>query len=598
MSAARGAGGRYAPGMDRPWPLLTPSVARAAVADGVVLSSTTPLPEPAPTLLHWLDRWAAADPARGFVAERDAAGGWARATYGEVARQIGGVAARLLDRGAGPARPVLVLSDNSIAHLVVALAAMHAGAPVVPVSPAYSLGSTSFGRLRAVAEQVGAAAVFVEEKAPFLRALAALGLRADDALDARDVAEAGAGPAAPRAAIGPDTVAKILFTSGSTGEPKGVVNTHRMLCANQESLRACWPFLADHPPVIVDWLPWSHTFGGNHDLHLVLRNGGTLHVDRGRPAPGLVEVTLRNLAAVGPNLWFNVPRGFDQAVDLLERDPALARAVFRDLRVIFYAGAALAPTTRARLEAVAAAAGRPDVFFTSAWGSTETAPLATSAHFPTPTTGILGVPVPGVEVKLARVDDRLELRVRGPSVTPGYWERGGGIRPAPRDADGFLPTGDAGRLVDEDHPARGIVFAGRIGENFKLSSGTWVHVGAARLALVDACAPLLQDAVLAGHDREHLGALLIPSPTGAAGLAPDELRLRLGRALAAHARRHPASSEHPRRALVLERPLSLDDGETTDKGYTNQRRVLQTRAADVERLFADPPPAEVLVIGG
>jgi feruloyl-CoA synthase len=583
--------------MRRPWPLLTPSVVRTPVADGVVLASPTPLPTPAPTVLHWLDRWAAAAPERTLVAERDAEGGWRRASYGEVARRVGGVAALLRARGAGPTAPVLVLADNSIAHLVVALAAMHAGAPVAPVSPAYALASTTYGRLRSVVDQVGAAAVFVEEKAPFLRALAVVGLGPDQVLDANDVAAAAEGPAAPRAAIGPDTVAKILFTSGSTGEPKGVVNTHRMLTANQESLAACWPFLAEHPPVLVDWLPWSHTFGGNHDLHLVLRNGGSLYVDRGRPAPGLVEVTLRNLAAVGPNLWFNVPRGFDQAVDLLEREPELARAVFRNLRLIFYAAAALAPTTRARLEAVARAAGHGDVFFTSAWGSTETAPLATSAHFPTPTTGVLGVPVPGVELKLATVDDRLELRVKGPNVTPGYWARGGAIRPVALDADGFLPTGDAGRLVDEAHPERGLVFAGRIAENFKLSSGTWVNVGAARLALVDACAPLVQDAVLAGHDRAHLGALLLLSPTGTAGLPADEVRLRLRRALEAHAHRHPGSSEHPRRALVLDRPLSLDDGETTDKGYTNQRRVLQTRASDVARLFADPPDGDVFVLG-
>jgi len=376
-----------------------------------------------------------------------------------------------------------------------------------------------------------------------------------------------------------------------------VVNTHRMLTSNQEGLRATWPFLAAEPPVVVDWLPWSHTFGGNHNFHLVLRNGGTLYVDRGRPVPGLLQTTLANLAEVGPTLWFNVPRGFDQAVDVLEREPDVARAVFRNLRLLFYAAAALAPTTRARLEAVAAAAGRPDVFFTSAWGSTETSPLATSAHFPTRTTGVLGVPIPGVELKLARVDDRLELRVKGPNVTPGTWQRGGTVAPVALDGDGFLPTGDAGRLADPARPEAGVVFAGRIGENFKLASGTWVSVGAVRLALVDACSPLIADAVIAGHDREALGALLVLSPGAVAGLPDDEVRLRLYQALARYDVAHPGSSERIRRALVLTRPLSLDDGETTDKGYTNQRRVLDRRADDVARLFATPPAPDVFVIG-
>jgi len=414
-------------------------------------------------------------------------------------------------------------------------------------------------------------------------------------MDGAKVRAAAASPPAPRAAIGPDTIAKVLFTSGSTGEPKGVVNTHRMLTSNQESLRACWPFLDAEPPIVVDWLPWSHTFGGNHNFHLVLRNGGTLYVDRGRPAPGLVEITLRNMADVGPTIWFNVPRGFDQAVLELERDPELARAALRNLRVLFYAAAALGKTTRERLEAVARAAGNPDLFFTSAWGSTETSPLSTSAHFPTATTGVLGVPVPGVALKLARKDDRLELRVKGPNVTPGHWRPGGAVTPIALDEDGFLPTGDAGRFADEARPEAGVVFAGRISENFKLSSGTWVNVGAVRLALVDACAPLLADAVIAGHDREALGALLVVSPASSS-LPEDEVRLRLWRALSAHAARHPGSSEHVRRALVLARPLSLDDGETTDKGYTNQRRVLENRAADVARLFAEPPDPEVFVV--
>ncbi|HEY8080108.1 MAG TPA: AMP-binding protein [Labilithrix sp.] len=565
--------------------LLEPALRVVETADGMILEPLAPMPPPVPTVLDWLDR---APPERTFLAERDASPGWSRVTYGEAARNVASVAGALVERGAGPRAPVLVLSDNSIDHALVSLAAMHAGAPVVPVSPAYALLSSTFRRLRYISELVQPAVVFADDRTRFAKAIAAIAPR--HVMTSEDVRAATHAPIA-RAAIGPESVAKVLFTSGSTGEPKGVVNTHRMLTSNQESLAACWPFLADAPPVVVDWLPWSHTFGGNHNLNLILRNAGTLYVDRGRPAPGLLDVTLRNLADVGPTLWFNVPRGFDQSVLALERDPDLARAVFRNLRLLFYAAAALAPTTRERLEVVARAAGNPHVFFTSAWGSTETSPLATSAHFKTPTTGVLGVPVPGTSLKLARVDDKLELRVKGPNVTPGYWQRGGTIAPVTLDEDGFLPTGDAGRLVDPSRPEAGVVFGGRISENFKLSSGTWVNVGAVRLALVDACAPLVADVIVAGHDRESLGVLIVLSPS-----ANDDVRNRLRRALDAYGAAHPASSERIRRALVLGRPLSLDDGETTDKGYTNQRRVLETRAADVARLFADRPDVDVLVL--
>jgi feruloyl-CoA synthase len=577
--------------------LLTPAVRLITTRDGFVLEPATPLPAPAPTICDWLVHWATARPQATFLAARAAAAEWRRLSYAEALRVVAGIAGTLADRGAGARAPVLVLSDNSIEHALVTLAALHIGAPVVPVSPAYSLLSSTFRRLAHIAALVEPAVVFVEDRAPFAAALAALAVAPAAILDAHDIRRAAAATPHARAAIGPETIAKVLFTSGSTGEPKGVVNTHRMLTTNQESLRTAWPFLDEAPPVVVDWLPWSHTFGGNHNFNLVLRNGGTLYLDRGRPLPSLVDVTLRNLADVGPTIWFNVPRGFDQAVDALERDRELARAVLRNLRVFFYAAAALGATTRARLEAVARAAGHDDIFFTSAWGSTETAPLATSAHFATRTTGVLGLPVPGVSLKLARVADRFELRVKGPNVTPGYWQRGGAILPAPLDEDGFLPTGDAGRLVDEAHPEAGVAFAGRLSENFKLSSGTWVNVGAVRLALVDACAPLVADVVIAGHDREALGALLVPAPALLAAEPGDEpLRLRLGRALANYNCSHPASSERVQRALMLAHPLSLDEGETTDKGYTNQRRVLENRALEVQRLFATPCDGEVIVL--
>jgi feruloyl-CoA synthase len=533
-----------------------------------------PAAEPARCVGDWLVHWATESPDRTFLAER-AGGGWRRVGYRDALAAVRGLAQTLLDRGLGPTRPLAILSGNSIDHALLALAAMHVGVPVAPLSPAYSLASQDHAKLRALVAILAPGAVWADGDA-FARALAAIGVPRLDASPATPTA------AVDRAfaAVGPDTTAKILFTSGSTGTPKGVVNTQRMLCANQAAIVAGWPFLRDRPPVIVDWLPWSHTFGSNHNFNLILAHGGTLYIDAGKPAPGAFETTLANLREVPSTLYFNVPRGFDMLVGALETDDALRATFFRDLDLVFYAAAALSPATWDRLAAVARRADA-NIAMVSAWGSTETAPLVTQVHFAIDRAGVIGLPAPGHELAFAPSGDKLEMRVRGPSITPGYWRPGGEIEPAPADELGFYPMGDAGRLADDAAPERGVVFDGRTAENFKLATGTWVHVGELRIALIAACSPLVADAVITAPDRDWVGALVFPAP----GRAVDDAYRR---ELAAGLARLNAGGSSTRiaRALVLIEPPSIDAGEITDKGYLNQRAVLARRADRVAALYA------------
>jgi feruloyl-CoA synthase len=409
----------------------------------------------------------------------------------------------------------------------------------------------------------------------------------------------GPGVAAARAAVTGDSIAKILFTSGSTGTPKGVLNTHRMLAANQQMIRQAWPFLRTERPVIVDWLPWSHTFGGNHNVNMTLTAGGTLYVDAGRPAPGMFGPSIANLADVPPTIYFNVPAGYAQLVPALEADAAFAARFFSRLRLMFNAAAALPAALRRRLEDLAVqTAGRP-VPVTGSWGATETAPAVTSAHYDFADARCIGVPLPGAEVRLVPVEGAYEIRVRGPMVTPGYFGRPD-LTAAAFDASGYYRTGDAVGLADPDDPGAGLVFRGRIAEDFKLSTGTFVRVGAVRTALLSA-APLLADAVITGEDRGSVCALAWLNAAEAAKLLGQEprvegelvtdeiIRAELARALAGH-NATAGSAARIERLLVLARPAGLDAGEITDKGYVNQRQVLANRAALVELLYAQPEP--------
>jgi len=588
--------------------------------NGLVLRSAEPIAGHPVTVLHSVREHASMVPDHLLVAERVAAGGWRGCRYGEAVAAASSIGQALLEMELGPSRPLLVLSGNSVDHLLITLGAMTAGIPVAPVSVAYSLMSRDHARIRAIAELIRPGAVFAEEAGAFgpaLDALAAVpaivatGTRVGARLLADLLATApGTEVEAALAALGPDGIAKILFTSGSTGAPKGVLNTHRMLAANQQMIRQAWPFLARERPVIVDWLPWSHTFGGNHNVNMTLTSGGTLYVDGGRPAPGMFGQTVANLADVPPTIYFNVPAGYAQLVPALEADPEFAGRFFSRLRLIFNAAAALPPALRERLGAVARKTTGHDVPVTGSWGATETAPAVTSAHYPFDDARCIGVPLPGAEVKLVPAEEgAYEIRVKGPNVTPGYFARPDLTREA-FDEGGFYRTGDAVGFADRGDLNAGLVFRGRITEDFKLETGTFVRVGAVRTALLSAI-PVLSDAVLTGENRDFVCALAWLNPSEARGLLGDDLvpapggelivhaglRAHLAQALARH-NNAAGSSARVKRLLVLARPASLDDGEITDKGYVNQRQVLARRAALVGMLYADPVPEGVIIAEG
>jgi len=598
-------------------------VSTSETADGaLVIESPVPLGDYENHLGEMLRRWAKAAPERVFLAERAADGDWRRLDYAHTAAQANRISQALLDRGLSADKPAMILSGNSIDHALLALGAMQVGIPIVPVSPAYSLMSEDYGKLNALFELCRPGLIYVAQGEPFARALAQLPLEATELVvserppadmpvtDFAELLETTVTPAVDEAfaAVAPESTAKILFTSGSTGMPKGVINTQRMLCANQKSVALVWPFIEQAPPVLVDWLPWNHTFGGNHNFNLILRNGGTMYIDAGKPLPGLIEQSVANLREISPTVYFNVPVGYSMLLPLLEKDELLRESFFRNLKLIFYAAAALSQDLWQRLEQVSLLARGEKVPMTSSWGSTETAPLATSAHFPLRQAGNIGIPVPGVSLKMLSSGDKMELRVKGSNVTPGYY-REPELTEQMFDEQGYYRIGDAGRLVDANDPAKGILFDGRLAEDFKLSSGSWVAVGALRIAVIAAASPVMQDAVVTGANRDWIGLLAWPNLAACRNLAgaTDELPLqelvadeavttKLVAGLQAYNANQRGSSTRVHRVMLMSEPPQIDANEVTDKGYINQRAVLERRATLVERLYATKPGEEVLIL--
>jgi feruloyl-CoA synthase len=591
--------------------------------DGTIyLRPKTALGDYPARLTDRLHHWAKAEPHRVFMAERDAISGWRQITYAQLLTSTRRIASALLARGLSVERPIVILSGNSIDHALLAFGALYAGIPYCPVSPAYSLVSKDYGKLGFAMKLLTPGLVFADDAGTFADALRANVSEAIEIAAARgvvpgrDVTMLGdllatpehPGLDAAHDAIGPDTIAKFLLTSGSTGNPKAVINTQRMICANQVMIRETMAFLKDEPPVIVDWLPWNHTFGGNHNVGLTLFNGGSMYLDEGKPMPGGIEETVRNLREISPTVYFNVPKGYESLLPYLRDDKDLRGKFFHRLHAMFFSGAALSPYVWNGLDELGVQEKGFRIPMLTGLGATETAPFFMSVRPDTSRSGHVGLPVSGNEAKLIPNNGKLEVRAKGPNVTPGYW-RQPELTAAAFDDEGFYKLGDAIKPVVADDFSAGFDFDGRIAEDFKLASGTWVSVGPLRARFIAAFAPLVRDVVIAGINRDEVSALAVLDLDGCrlinpklssndlAAAASDPVirgafRERLIRFLATST----GSSTRITRAVLIDTPLSIDRGEVTDKGSINQRAVLEHRAALIDELYSPDAAAHVIIL--
>jgi feruloyl-CoA synthase len=599
----------------KPLPMKRPDVSVERRDDGTILVWSNHAPGAGPrSIAHLLAERAAEHPDRPYILQRAPGHGpWAGVTYGQAKRAADGVAQWLIDRGLGAGDSVMVLSANSVEHALIMLGCYTAGVPVAPISPAYSLISSDHAKLKHAWATVAPKAVFAQSSEMFARAFDTLRTLDPDLVFITMDGEAGTTPLSDliateptaavetaRDAVGHTTVAKYLFTSGSTGLPKGVPQTHGMMAgviAGQEGLKADAEPRAD-PPSALEWMPWSHISAGNIGFNGNLWAGGTLHLDEGRPIPGMFETTIKNLYEVSPVVFGSAPIAFGMLAEAMERDPVLRRAFFKNLRYMGYGGATLSNDIYGRMQALAIAETGQRIPLTTMYGATETQGI-TVVHWETERVGLVGLPLPGITLKLVPNGSKLEVRVKGPTVTSGY--HGDAEKTAQAfDEEGFYKLGDAARFLDPDDPAQGLVFDGRVTEDFKLDSGTWVSVGTLRPDLVAACSPYAMDVVVTGQDKPFIGAMIWPSPAAMAGLRADPmaaLQTIVGERLSAFNRTAGGSSRRVGRFLILTEPPSIDAGEITDKGYVNQRAVLERRHDLVESLYAQAPAAGVIAVG-
>lgn len=580
-------------------------------ADGSVLvRQTGDLPAYPDKISERIEHWARETPDRVWMAERGPGGGdWVKVTYAEMLSHIRAIGQELLDLGLSTERPLLILSGNSIAHALMALGAQYVGVPSAALAPAYSLMSEDFEKLRAIKDQITPGAVFAQNLDQFAGAMGAvfanlphIGVEGHGAEESWEELLATVPTEAvdqANAAVGPDTVAKFMFTSGTTGNPKAVMQTQRMLCANMAMVRDCYRFFEDEPPILLDWAPWNHVASGNKVFNMAIYNGGTFYIDGGKPTPRDMPVTIRNLREVSPTWYFNVPAGYEMLIEEMDEDPELAKSFFKNVKLLMYAGAAMAKHTWEDLERLAVDTTGEYIFLSTGLGATETAPFALFNTQISDQPGNIGIPAKGLTLKLVPNDGKWEARVKGPSVTPGYW-RDEKLTAEAFDEEGFYCLGDALRFADKDDPAKGFFFDGRVAENFKMSTGTWVSVGALRSRLTDALGGLARDAVIVGEGRDQLAALLVPFRPAAekmvlgSGEMVDHdlfghptIRAEIARRLTAYNEHATGASLRVPRVLVLDEPLNMDRGEITDKGSVNQRAVRNHRADLVELLYSD-----------
>jgi feruloyl-CoA synthase len=569
-----------------------------------------------------LDYWAEKTPDSIFIADRLPNGDWRRITYAEARRQSRIIAQYILNHDLSPDRPLVILSGNSVNHALVSLGAMTAGVPYAPVAPAYSTKSKDFEKLRHVFDLITPGLVFAEHIELYRDAIKAVALGHIPVFGTGDLSTIpsaqnldeimqGTETAAVDLAlskVGPQTIAKFLFTSGSTGKPKAVINTQKMICANQVMLRDSLAFLKDEPPVLVDWLPWNHTAGGNHNFGIALFNGGALYIDDGSPTPIGIHKTVHNLLDIPTTLYFNVPKGYEMLVEHLRTNKTLRERFFSKVKVLQYAGASLADHVFTALEKLAVETVGEKIMIITGYGSTETGPFLSTTAWPVGRPGEIGLPAAGGEMKLVPNGQKMEVRVKGASITPGYWRQPEKTAEA-FDEEGYYRMQDALKFHDPNDVSKGLLFDGRVTEDFKLDTGTWVNMAGVRSSVIRGLAPLVRDLVLTGLDLPYIGGLLFLDYDACRAKFPELAAEEDPGVIARHpalvqfiqsnlndlARHATGSSTMVARAIILETPPSPDANEITDKGSLTQRAVIANRPKAVSDLYANEKLPHILI---